>query len=86
MHAKVCCSQANVKLKLSGIICDLPRENRPSSHLVMIVEIPVLKFLIGVTIGYGIYYLWCNQLLLVFGRLSLVELDTTVYWFSCSVA
>ena len=30
-------------------ICDLPRENRPSSHLVMIVEIPVLKFLIGVT-------------------------------------
>ena len=32
---------------LSFIICDLPRENRPSSHLVMIVEIPVLKFLIG---------------------------------------
>ena len=31
------------------IICDLPRENRPSSHLVMIVEIPVLKFLISVT-------------------------------------
>ena len=31
------------------IICDLPRENRPSSHLVMIVEIPVLKFLIGAT-------------------------------------
>ena len=31
------------------IICDLPRENRPSSHLVMIVEIPVLKFLIGIT-------------------------------------
>ena len=30
-------------------ICDLPRENRPSSHLVMIVEIPVLKFLIGIT-------------------------------------
>ena len=30
-------------------ICDLPRENRPSSRLVMIVEIPVLKFLIGVT-------------------------------------
>ena len=29
--------------------CDLPRENRPSSHLVMIVEIPVLIFLIGVT-------------------------------------
>ena len=26
-------------------ICDLPRENQPSSHLVMIVEIPVLKFL-----------------------------------------
>ena len=30
-------------------ICDRPRENQPSSHLVMIVEIPVLKFLIGVT-------------------------------------
>ena len=30
--------------KLSG---DLPRENRPSSHLVMIVEIPALKFLIA---------------------------------------
>ena len=29
------------------VICDLPRENRPSSHLVMIVEIPVLKFLIA---------------------------------------
>ena len=28
---------------------DRPRENRPSSHLVMIVEIPVLKFLIGIT-------------------------------------
>ena len=26
------------------VICDLPRENRPSSHLVMIVEIPILKF------------------------------------------
>ena len=25
--------------------CDLPRENRPSLHLVMIVEIPVLKIL-----------------------------------------
>ena len=25
-------------------ICDLPRENRPSSHLIMIVEIPVLNF------------------------------------------
>ena len=32
-----------------SIICDLPWENRPSSHLVMIVEIPVLKFLIGIT-------------------------------------
>ena len=52
--------------------CDLPRENRPSSHLVMIVEIPVLKFLIGIT--------------LVLGRLSLVELDTIVYWLSYSVA
>ena len=29
-------------------ICDLPRENWPSSHLVMIVEIHVLKFLIGI--------------------------------------
>ena len=28
-------------------ICDRPRENRPSSHLVMIVEIPVLKILIA---------------------------------------
>ena len=26
-----------------------PQENRPSSHLVMIVEIPILKILIGVT-------------------------------------
>ena len=31
------------------VICDLPRENRPSLHLVMIVEIPVSKFLIGIT-------------------------------------
>ena len=30
-------------------ICDYPWENQPSSHLVMIVEIPVLKILIGVT-------------------------------------
>ena len=29
--------------------CDLPQENQPSSHLIMIVEIPVLKFLIGIT-------------------------------------
>ena len=41
----------------------------------MIVEIPVLKFLIGY-----------NQLLLVLGRPSLVELDTIVYWLSYSVA
>ena len=27
-------------------ICDRPRENRPSSHLGMIVEIPVLKIVI----------------------------------------
>ena len=30
-------------------ICDRPRENRPSSHMVMIAEIPVLKVLISVT-------------------------------------
>ena len=30
-------------------ICDRPRENRPSSHLVLIVEIPVLKVLISIT-------------------------------------
>ena len=30
-------------------IPDLPQENWPSSLLVMIVEIPVLKFLIGIT-------------------------------------
>ena len=37
-------------LKLSTcIICDRPRENRPSSHLVLIVEIPVLKVLISIT-------------------------------------
>ena len=37
-------------LKMATIcICDRPQENRPSFHLVMIVEIPVLKFLIGVT-------------------------------------
>ena len=41
------CSINHIMLPI--IICDLPRENRPSSHLVMIVEIPVLKFLIGVT-------------------------------------
>ena len=28
-------------------ICDRPRENRPSSHLEMIVEIPVLKVVIS---------------------------------------
>ena len=27
--------------------CDRPRENRPSSHLGMIVEIPVLKVVIS---------------------------------------
>ena len=31
------------------IICDRPRENRPSSHLGMIVEIPILKVLISIT-------------------------------------
>ena len=30
-------------------ICDRPRENRPSSHLRMIVEIPVLKVVISIT-------------------------------------
>ena len=30
-------------------ICDRPRENRPSSHLGMIVEIPVLKVVISIT-------------------------------------
>ena len=30
-------------------ICDRPRENQPSSHLGMIVEIPVLKFVISIT-------------------------------------
>ena len=29
--------------------CDHPWENQPSSHLVVIVDIPVLKFLISVT-------------------------------------
>ena len=29
--------------------CDRPRENRPSLHLGMIVEIPVLKVLISIT-------------------------------------
>ena len=42
MHTYI--SSVDVSMK-----CDLPRENRPSSHLVMIVEIPVLKFLISVT-------------------------------------
>ena len=31
------------------IICDRPRENRPSSHLGMIVEIPVLKVVNSIT-------------------------------------
>ena len=31
------------------VICDRPRENRPSSHLGMIVEIPVLKVVISIT-------------------------------------
>ena len=30
-------------------ICDRPRENRPSSHLGMIVEISVLKVVISIT-------------------------------------
>ena len=30
-------------------ICDRPQENRPSSHLGMIVEIPVLKIIISIT-------------------------------------
>ena len=32
------------------------------------------------------FFNWYNQLLLVLGRLSLVELDTIVYWLSYSVA
>ena len=40
----------------------------------MIVEIPVLKF-----------FNWYNQLLLMLGQLSLLELDTIVYWLSDSV-
>ena len=31
------------------IICDHPWENQPSSHLGMIVEIPVLKVVISIT-------------------------------------
>ena len=34
-------------------ICDRPRENRPSSHLVLIVEIPVLKVLTSITSFYS---------------------------------
>ena len=45
-------------------ICDRPQEKRPSSHLVIIVEIPVLKFLISVT-----------SFCLLLGRLYLAELD-----------
>ena len=30
-------------------ICDRPWENRPSSHLGMIVEIPILKVVISIT-------------------------------------
>ena len=30
-------------------ICDRPRENWPSSHLGMIVEIPILKVVINIT-------------------------------------
>ena len=40
--------------EMYGIICDRPRENRPSSHLVLIVEIPVLKVLISIT-----SFCWC---------------------------
>ena len=69
-------STVAISPNLHGKNRDLPWENRPSSHLVMIVEIPVLKFLIGIA----------NQLLLVLGRLSLIELDTIVYWLSYSVA
>ena len=39
-------------------------ENRPSSHLVVIREAPVLK----------------NYQLLVLGRFYLVELDLVIYW------
>ena len=35
--------------KTEHFICDRPQENRPSSHLVLIVEIPVLKVLISIT-------------------------------------
>ena len=38
------------KMWVSGLdICDRPRENRPSSHLGMIVEIRVLKIVISIT-------------------------------------
>ena len=55
MHRKsfpvnsVLCAQSRKFFPRSFAICDPPWENRPSSHLVMIVEIPILKFLIGVT-------------------------------------
>ena len=55
-------------------ICDRPRENQPSSHLGMTVEIPVLK----VVIMY-------NQLLLVLGWLYLVKLYLLIYWIWYSV-
>ena len=57
----------------SGIICDLLRENQfaPGNDC----ENPRFKI-----------FNWYNQLLLVLGRLSLVELDTIVYWLSYSVA
>ena len=29
---------------------------------------------------------WCNQLLLLLGQLSFVELDSTVYWLYYNVA
>ena len=32
------------------------------------------------------FFNWCNQLLLVLRRLSVVDLDTIVYWLSYSVS
>ena len=64
----------------TGLVC---------SCRVMIMEIPVLKFLIGVTIDIRLTVSRISmvyQLLLVLGRLSLEELDTIVHWLSYDVA
>ena len=55
------CTRLYSRAQIIILICNRPRENWPSSHMVMIVENPVLQFLIAVFAHVGPTMNWSQQ-------------------------